>query len=154
MSAVRIREMREADLEQVIAIAASLKDAPHWQKAAYLLALDKGATPGRIALVAEDFDAGSVTGFAVACLLRPQAELESIAVAGAEQRRGIGRKLFLALVGELGAEGVGEVFLEVRHSNQWARDFYRSLGLKESGLRPRYYAEPEEDAVLMSLKLA
>jgi ribosomal protein S18 acetylase RimI-like enzyme len=48
---------------------------------------------------------------------------------------------------------VREVLLEVRASNQRARDFYRSLGWNETGIRPRYYADPEEDAVLMSLKL-
>ena len=151
--AVRIRRMSEADLEQVMAIAASLKDAPHWQRDAYLQALDEGATPGRLALVAEDSETGAVTGFAVACLLRPQAELESIAVAEAEQRQGIGRKLFFRLVEELTVAGVREVLLEVRASNQRARDFYRSLGWIETGIRPRYYADPEEDAVLMSLKL-
>ena len=50
-------------------------------------------------------------------------------------------------------EGVGEVLLEVRASNQRALDFYRSLGWEETGRRPRYYADPEEDAVLMGLKL-
>ena len=151
--AVRIRRMSEADLEQVMAIAASLKDAPHWQRDAYLQALDEGAAPGRIALIAEDSETGIVTGFAVACLLSPQAELESIAVAEAERRRGIGRKLFFRLVEELTVAGVREVLLEVRASNQRARDFYRSLGWNETGIRPRYYADPEEDAVLMSLKL-
>ena len=96
---------------------------------------------------------GTVEGFAVACLLAPQAELESIAVAEAEQRRGIGRRLLLAMAEELRAAGVREVLLEVRASNQRARDFYRSLGWNETGRRPRYYADPEEDAVLMSLKL-
>jgi ribosomal-protein-alanine acetyltransferase len=153
MSAVRLRRMREADLEPVMALAASLKDAPHWRRDAYLLALDEGAIPRRIALVAEDAEAGTVMGFAVACLLSPQAELESIAVAEAEQRRGIGRKLFFAMVEELEAAGVCEVLLEVRASNQRARGFYRSLGWNEAGIRPRYYADPEEDAVLMSLKL-
>jgi len=145
--------MEGADLEEVMAIAASLKDAPHWRREAYLQALDEGATPGRIALVAEDSEAGAVIGFAVACLLRPQAELESIAVAEAEQRRGIDRKLFFAMVEELTVACVREVLLEVRASNQRARDFYRHLGWNETGIRPRYYADPEEDAVLLSLKL-
>jgi ribosomal-protein-alanine acetyltransferase len=153
MRDVLMRRMRVADLEQVIALAASLKDAPRWQRDAYVLALDRGATPQRIALVAEDPMTGTVKGFAAACVLSPEAELESIAVSAAEQRRGIGRKLFFAMVEELEAAGVCEVLLEVRASNQRARGFYRSLGWNEAGIRPRYYADPEEDAVLMSLKL-
>jgi ribosomal protein S18 acetylase RimI-like enzyme len=49
--------------------------------------------------------------------------------------------------------GVREFILEVRASNQRALGFYRSLGWSETGRRPRYYADPEEDAVLMSLEL-
>jgi len=233
---VRLRRMNEAHLEQVTAIAASLKDAPHWPPTAYLAALKPGSTPRRIALVAEetcegakeanevaalkghgfsragnewgkdsalaaegiqiaevtfpqglkpgDLDerrtarlkpcpfkaphsearpasspAGSesgsnkVLGFLIASLLPPQAELETIAVSAAAQRHGIGRRLFFAMDQELRAAGVGEVLLEVRASNRPALCFYRSLGWSETGHRPRYYADPEEDAVLMSLKL-
>jgi ribosomal-protein-alanine N-acetyltransferase len=44
--------------------------------------------------------------------------------------------------------------LEVRASNQAALGFYRGQGFRETGRRPRYYADPEEDAVLMLLNLA
>ena len=202
---VVLRPMREADLDQVLAITASLKDAPHWPRAAYLPALDPGATPRRIALVAEEISGElgvlggpgekhtsrakaqpqsgnlivraealtyhspltvqsgdspsngeekgrSVVGFLIACLVTPQAELESNAVSEAVQRQGIGRRLIAALAEELKVAGVREVFLEVRASNVRALGFYRSLGWIESGRRSRYYADPEEDAVLMSLR--
>ena len=152
MNAMKLRWMREADLDQVMAIAASLKDAPHWLRGAYLSALNRGAATRRIALVAESLEGGTVLGFAVACLILPQAELESIAVSAREQRQGIGGKLLCALREELKAAGVREVFLEVRASNQRAIGFYRSLGWNEAGRRARYYADPEEDAVLMNLK--
>lgn len=152
-AALRIRRMRAADLEQVMAIAASLKGAPQWPRAAYVSALGKDSTPRRIALVAEEPGSGALAGFAVASFLAPQAELETIAVSAEEQRRGIGRKLFFALVDELRAAAASEFLLEVRASNQRALGFYCSLGWNEAGRRPRYYADPEEDAVLMSLGL-
>ena len=83
----------------------------------------------------------------------PQAELETIAVTGGGQRRGVARRLFAALAGELGAAGVKDVLLEVRASNAPALGFYRALGFQESGRRPRYYADPVEDAVLLELRL-
>jgi ribosomal-protein-alanine N-acetyltransferase len=147
---VRVRRMRASDLDEVMAIAMSLKDAPHWTRAAYVAALGEGTAPRRVALVAE---AGSVMGFAVASVVAPEGELESIAVRAEEQGRGIGKNIFWALVEELKAAGVGEVLLEVRASNEPALGFYRSLGWDEAGRRPRYYADPEEDAVLMSIKL-
>ena len=177
---ILIRRMRVEDLERVFMIALSRRDAPHWPQTAYLSALKPDSTPRRIGLVAEDASEGHgalvldwraddlvapikspsayaetrkgrVVGFAIASLLPPQAELESIVVSAPEQRRGIGRELFSAMTEELWAAGVSEFMLEVREGNQRALDFYLSLGWRETGRRPRYYADPEEDAVLMSL---
>jgi ribosomal-protein-alanine N-acetyltransferase len=145
--------MTPADLDRVIEIAASLKEAPHWPRSAYLAALYPDAAPRRIALVAEEPGSGAVTGFAVASLLPPQAELETIAVASAAQRQGLAQQLFAALTVELGLAQIAEVLLEVRASNQPALGFYRSLGFVEAGRRPCYYHDPVEDAVLMSLRL-
>jgi ribosomal-protein-alanine N-acetyltransferase len=152
-----VRLMKAADLEQVISIAASLPDAPHWPQSAYANALNPDSTPRRIALVivpaAADPTQSAILGFAVASLLPPQAELETIAVAAGSQRRGLGRQLSHALAGELRAADVCELLLEVRGSNRAALAFYRSLGFAETGRRPRYYADPVEDAVLMRLIL-
>jgi ribosomal-protein-alanine N-acetyltransferase len=82
-----------------------------------------------------------------------QAELETIAVAAPSQRQGVGRQLWAAMARELRLAGVREVRLEVRASNRPAIGLYRALGFAETGRRPRYYADPAEDAVLMDLQL-
>ena len=151
---LRIRRMALTDVNRVIEIALSLAQAPHWPRAAYLAALDPDAAPLRIALVAEDMETGAVQGFAVASLLAPQAELESIAVAAEGQRRGISRRILIAMIGELRTALVTDVQLEVRASNSPALAFYRAQGFAVSGRRPRYYADPIEDAVLLDLRLA
>jgi len=148
--------MTAADLGRVLEIAASLPDSPHWPESAYLDALNPESAPRRIAMVAVSLDpAGSnhVEGFTVASLLPPKAELESIAVAGGSQRRGLGRTLFDALVKELRTAGVLQIILEVRASNQAALAFYRRAGFRKTGLRRAYYADPVEDAALMRLDL-
>ena len=151
---IRIRPMALTDLERVMGIAQSLKGAPHWPHSAYLAALDHEAAPRRIALVAEAPETGTVVGFAVTSLLPPQAELETIAVAAEDQRRGIARRIFAAMVAELKTAAISEVPLEVRASNSSALAFYQTLGFIETGRRPRYYADPLEDAVLLELRLA
>ena len=150
---LRIRRMALADLDRVIELALSLKAAPHWPRSAYLAVLDPGAAPPRIALVAEDEETGGVQGFAVASLLPPQAELETIAVAPEVQRRGLGRRIFIAMADELRKALVTEVMVEVRASNSPALAFYRAQGFAVTGGRPRYYADPIEDAVLLDLRL-
>jgi ribosomal-protein-alanine N-acetyltransferase len=103
--------------------------------------------------VAEAPATSALVGFAVASLLPPQAELETIAVATEHQRRGIARRLFTAMVEELKTAQVNEVLLEVRASNSSALAFYQTLGFVETGRRPSYYADPVEDAVLLELRL-
>jgi ribosomal-protein-alanine N-acetyltransferase len=146
--------MTPGDLDRVMEIAQSLKDAPQWPLAVYAAALDPQGARQRMALVAEDPESGVVAAFAMASLLQPQAELETIAVAGERQRCGVARRLFARLAEELRAAGVTEMILEVRASNGPALGFYRAQGFAETGRRRRYYADPEEDALLLGLRLA
>lgn len=151
---VLVRPMCGMDLQEVTELAGSLKDAPQWPHSAYLTALDKDAAQRRIALVAQGPEPEfRLMGFAVASLLPPEAELETIAVGAEFQRRGVARKLFALLAYELRAAQIAEVLLEVRASNQAALALYRRLGFVETGCRPRYYQSPAEDAVLMRLRL-
>jgi tRNA threonylcarbamoyladenosine biosynthesis protein TsaB len=145
--------MGGAWVNEVLEIAGRLKGLPQWTRENYMAALDPDAVPRRIALMVLGPDEDRMTGFLVARLLPPQAELEIIAVDPRVQRRGLARKLFEELVYKLGGAGVTEVVLEVRASNQAALALYRVLGFAETGRRPRYYADPEEDAVLMRLQL-
>ena len=151
---VAIHRMTAADVERVMELAAHLETAPNWARTAYLAALDPQAMPPRIALVARDAATGALAGFAVASVLPPQAELETIAVAPGLQRRGVGRQLFAVLRAELRGRQVTEVMLEVRASNQAAVGLYRALGFAEAGRRVRYYIDPVEDAVLLRCELA
>jgi ribosomal-protein-alanine N-acetyltransferase len=150
---MQIRPMAPADLDRVIEIERSLEQAPHWARSAWLSALDPTATPSRLALVAEDPSSHAIAAFAVASLLPPQAELEMIAVAPEAQRRGLARHLFTELTMALRAQQVTEVSLEVRASNHPALALYHQLGFVETARRPRYYADPVEDAFLLSLRL-
>jgi tRNA threonylcarbamoyl adenosine modification protein YeaZ/ribosomal-protein-alanine acetyltransferase len=152
--AADLRPMTAADLSRVMEIVASLHHAPHWPLPAYVDALDPERTPRRIALVAVEPHSQAVLGFAVASLLAPQSELESIAVAKDSQRRGLARQLFAGLVRNLASQEISEVILEVRASNHPALQLYRALGFAETARRARYYADPVEDAILLSLRIA
>ncbi|HEU5351466.1 MAG TPA: ribosomal protein S18-alanine N-acetyltransferase [Terracidiphilus sp.] len=145
--AVRVRRMTAADLDGVLGIAAGLKPAPQWGRGAYEAALDERNLPRRVALVAEMH--GELAGFAVASVAGPEAELETIAVAAAWQRRGVATALYAALTEELRRAGARQTQLEVRASNREALGLYARLGFAETGRRKGYYADPAEDAVLM-----
>jgi ribosomal-protein-alanine N-acetyltransferase len=145
--------MRAEDLPRVIEIEQVLKGVPHWSRSAWGRVLDPGAARRRVVMVAEDRESGAVLGFAVAALAVSEGELEAVAVAPEWQHRGMARRLFAGLTDELRRAEVWEVFLEVRASNCSALRLYASVGFTETGRRPGYYADPEEDAVLMRLCL-
>jgi ribosomal-protein-alanine N-acetyltransferase len=152
-SGVRIREMREDDVGAARAIASDLKDAPHWPRSAYEVVVDPVTRPERIALVADEED-GSICGFAIAAMVSAsEAELESIAVEEKRQRRGTARALFEELTQRHRDRGIEDVLLEVRESNAAAQAFYRAEGFSIAGRRPAYYADPQEDALVMRMVL-
>lgn len=162
-----IRRMTPDDIPWAIGLAAQSAHAPHWAAAAYLAALDGDASPRRIALVAEmPTPAASSThraesraqpetriAFAIASLLPPHAELETILVVPTVRRRGIGRAIFAALSHQFQNDNVTEVTLEVRCSNHPALALYAALSFTQAGLRPGYYTDPKEDALIMRLDL-
>jgi ribosomal-protein-alanine acetyltransferase len=140
--------MRLEDVARAIEIATSGDEAPRWAPDVYERALDPEAAPVRISLVAEDPEAG-ILGFLVTVLIPPQAELEMIAVSRAARRQGIARGLMAAMMAELKERHITEVMLEVRESNHPARLLYVSVGFAETGRRPAYYSDPQEDAILL-----
>ena len=152
-SRIEIRPLHADDLEQIIGIAEILAEAPQWSREQYDDALSPHAQVARIALVAQDTRSADIVGFTIASLVIPEAELETIAVAREYQGQGIGAHLLAALVHELKGAGVSELHLEVRVSNHPAIRFYESANFRRTGVRPRYYTDPEEHAVLMSLYL-
>lgn len=145
---MNIRRMRLDDVPRVVEIADALVAAPRWAPEAYVRAVDPGAIPARIALVAET-PAAVLSAFLVAVLIPPQAEMESIGVSKTAQRQGIARRLIAELFDLLKQTESTEVMLEVRESNAPARALYASMGFVETGRRDRYYSDPQEDAILL-----
>jgi ribosomal-protein-alanine N-acetyltransferase len=102
--------------------------------------------------------AGGLAGFAVVASLRlpqaaPECELEFLLIAPFWRRTGIGRKLLEHVLGWAGEQGVAEIRLEVRASNDAAQRLYESSGFERIGVRSRYYANPAENAVLMQRRI-
>jgi [ribosomal protein S18]-alanine N-acetyltransferase len=91
-------------------------------------------------------DAGSIAGFLV---WRPTApdeiEILNLAVVPRFRRQGVAKALLLVLP-------KAEIFLEVRESNSAARGLYCAVGFREVGLRPGYYQNPVEGAIVMRLQ--
>lgn len=148
-----IRPMRNADLDPVLAIAAASPEAPQWRPDAYAAYLPSASQPPicRTALVAEQD--GQVLAFAAATLLlegeQNLCQLDSVAVVPRTRRQGIASALVRAIVAWAQDNGGRHLSLEVRASNAAAIALYQGLGFREEGRRSRYYADPQEDALLL-----
>jgi ribosomal-protein-alanine N-acetyltransferase len=75
-------------------------------------------------------------------------------VEAAARNRGFGALLLESVLRDARLRGVSTVFLEVRKTNSTAQNFYIKKGFRVIGFRKNYYADPPEDALLMSLELS
>jgi ribosomal-protein-alanine N-acetyltransferase len=91
-----------------------------------------------------------VIAYAGIWLMVDEAHVTTFAVLPAYRRRGIGGLLLVELM-ELAADlGAVVCTLEVRLSNGAARRLYQEFGYKPVGVRPRYYTDNGEDALIMT----
>lgn len=96
-------------------------------------------------------------GFVISRRAADEAEILSIVVARSQRGDGLGRALLNAHIGQLAAQGVAHVYLEVEDGNLPAERLYRQIGFREVGRRKDYYPRPDGSragAVTMRLDLA
>lgn len=80
-------------------------------------------------------------------------EIYNVAIVESEQKKGRGQRLFDAFVVKCREIGVGNIWLEVRASNQKAIRFYEQNGFERVQSRNNFYENPREHALLMKLLL-
>jgi ribosomal-protein-alanine N-acetyltransferase len=91
-----------------------------------------------------------IIGLVGVWLMVDQAHVVTIAVREAFRRQSAGALLLLAAM-EVGfAERMESVTLEYRRDNEPARALYEKFGFLSVGVRPRYYTDTNEDAVIMT----
>ncbi|HJN45269.1 MAG: hypothetical protein CL477_19495 [Acidobacteria bacterium] len=71
-----------------------------------------------------------------------------VAVGSRWRQRGLGAKLLAFLLHTAGQESAVAATLEVRQSNVAARRLYERAGFVRSAVRPGYYSDPVEDALV------
>lgn len=137
----RIRPATADDLSEVVRVESASFPNP-WDRADFREFLDD------VFLVGEE-PAGTVVGFAIGRSGGGEGEILNVAVTPEVRRRGIGRRLLVAVLESVAAAGAEDVYLEVRQSNAAAMAMYRNEGFRAVGLRVSYYRNPPENAVVM-----
>ncbi len=152
---VQFRRMRHDDLARVMEIERAAFAHP-WSAdllrrelthdwSTILLATDRVGPAGG--------EAERILGFVIYWLVHDEVHVLNVAVADEARRRGVGRTLMLEAHARGRRLGGTVATLEVRTTNTPAIELYRSLGYREIGVRPNYYADEGEDALVMVIDL-
>ncbi|MBC7251936.1 MAG: ribosomal protein S18-alanine N-acetyltransferase [Anaerolineae bacterium] len=166
-----VEPMRLEDLDEVMAIEKMAFPTPwslrayRWEltaneRACYLVVrqrLPQGERPptglgGQIrrALGRQAASRSPVLGYGGFWLVIDEAHIGTLAVHPHWRRRGLGSLLLAALLDKAVEKGAIVATLEVRVSNIAAQNLYRAFGFEQVGLRPGYYQDNGEDALIMT----
>ena len=93
-------------------------------------------------------DENQTLGIITYSIAQDTADIEGVVTVKQFRRKGVGKMLVQQVLDSLKAQGVGKVFLEVRASNEPAKNLYHSKGFLDISLRKKYYQDGE-DAIVM-----
>lgn len=142
----RVRD--ERDLPDVLALQTSSFSNP-WTADALKWELEH--SPVSRLYVLKD-ERGRSLAFCACWQLVDELHINSVAVAPERRREGLGSELMRAVLANARKEGATRATLEVRRSNEAARALYERLGFAVEAIRPDYYTNPREDALILWLR--
>lgn len=145
---ITIEPMTATDLDEVDAIERHSFKTP-WPRQVF--ADELGRAWARIDVARH---ADRVIGFVDYWLVTDEVHLLAIATAPDHRRRGVAARLLDHLLDVARTSNAVLVTLEVRRHNVPAIALYERRGFKRVGVRPAYYQEDNEDALVMTLDLA
>ena len=142
--AIVVRLMTTDDLDGVMLVELDSFLAP-WSRSAF----EEELSQNRLARYLVAVDNEAIIGYAGTWLVINEAHVTNVAVSGQRRREGLGRLLMEKLMDLSRDSGMDSMTLEVRVSNEAARQLYQQLGFVEAGLRKNYYSETKEDALIL-----
>ncbi|QDE68384.1 ribosomal protein S18-alanine N-acetyltransferase [Myxococcus xanthus] len=145
-----IRQMMPEDLSAVMLLEQAAFKNPWSQD---LLRRELQHEWSTILLVEEERegDAPELLGLAIFWIVHDEVHVLNVATAPKHRRRGVARAVMDEVLARGRAKRCSLATLEVRKSNEAALQLYRAFGFRPVGIRPNYYVDEGEDAVVMVL---
>ena len=144
--------MREQDLDQVMEIEHGSFKAP-WSRQVFAEELERDWAYVDVVCERDAAGRSKVAAFCNYWLVRDEIHILNVATHPKHRRRGHGRRLMRHVLDFARRHRCRYLTLEVRRSNDPAIELYKSFGFKPVGIRPHYYVEDNEDAIVMLLEL-
>ena len=143
-SEVTLRRMTLRDVDHVLLVERRSFTAP-WSRQAFMTELLDNQFARYI--VAEH--AGRIVGYAGIWLIVDEGHVTNIAVDPDYRGQHLGEMLLRMLMAICVRNGGRRITLEVRVTNEVAKNLYRKLGFEGAGVRKGYYTDNREDALIM-----
>lgn len=141
---INIRKMELKDIGQVLFIE-KVSFATPWSNDAF----EKELRENKLArYIVAEIDK-KVVGYGGIWLILDEGHITNIAVHNDYRGYGIGHRLVDGLVDVCYELNIARMTLEVREFNTPARNLYNNHGFIDMGKRPGYYADNNEDAIIM-----
>lgn len=99
----------------------------------------------------EEASKQAILGYLCYWIVFEEVRLMNLAVIESMRHRGIARSLVSTALRTGVSQSAHRAVLEVRASNRAAQALYQGFGFSQTAVRPKYYTNPVEDAVLMEL---
>lgn len=138
-----IRRMEPADVEAVSRIEAECFSQP-WSATAYRDAL----TDEKYLYLCAEVE-GRIVGMCGVLQILDEGDISNVAVTEHMRGKGIAGRMLAELLARGTERGILDFTLEVRVSNLAAIRLYEAHGFRSEGIRPGFYEEPREDAMIM-----
>ncbi len=142
---VSLRRMVEEDLPEVLALQARCFSHP-WSAELVKRELTHDWSTVLVAELPED---KRLVGFLIYWVVHDEVHILNIATDPKVRRRGIARTLLERSLKTGRERACRLATLEVRRSNVAAIELYRSFDFRSVGVRPNYYVDEREDAIVM-----
>ena len=140
---MQITPMNRSHIDDVYAIEKDCVSIP-WSKRAFEQELEN-----KLAIYVVAVEDGRVIGYGGMWHVVTEGHITNIAVHRDHRRRGIGDALVKALIKIAEEKEMIGLTLEVRKSNNAALTLYKNNGFRLEGIRPEYYEDNREDALIM-----
>jgi ribosomal-protein-alanine N-acetyltransferase len=151
---LEIRRMKPDDLEEVMVIERVAFPHP-WSTELFRRELEHDWSTILVSVepLSPLDERERITGFLIYWLVHDEVHILNVAVAPEHRRKGIARALLQEAEKRAHAANAALMTLEVRRSNHGALDLYRQFDYRAVGVRPNYYVDEGEDAIVMVKEL-
>ena len=144
-----VEPMDAADLDAIVEIERVSFKSP-WGRDVFL---EEAGREWAHIWVARAVPGGPAIGFINFWLVRDEIHILNVGVLPAERRKGYAAEMLRQTLGFAWKHHVRYLTLEVRRSNAGAIKLYKAFDFKPIGIRPNYYSDDREDAIVMMLTL-